>query len=366
MYPSLIRPLLFRLDPERAHNLSLRWAERAGRAPAVRRLLRRAYGFSDQRLRICVAGMDFANPLGLAAGYDKNGRATATMGALGFGHVEIGSISAYPSEGNPLPRVFRIPADQGVVNSYGLPSDGAKAVAARLCGQPREAPLGINLVKTNDPARPATDEEVQGDYARSLSLLQDHADYLCLNLSCPNTEHGRDFFGDPGRVDALLAHLRDHSAPRRPVFLKLKPTVDTGFLCELIALADGYPFVAGFALNLPPGKPAEMGLTTPPETLARMPGAVSGKPCAPIIDATLARLYKLTGPRSRYALIAAGGVFTAEDAYRKLRLGASLVQVYTGLIYRGPGIVRAVLGGLVRLLERDGLGSVSEAVGREV
>jgi len=188
------------------------------------------------------------------------------------------------------------------------------------------------------------------------------AGYLVLNMSCPNSPGDRDFLDDPAKVHRLLAAVAA-VPPRRPVFLKLKPTQDAGRLREIVAMADAFPFVTGFGTNLAAGKPPYLTLRTPAAELARLPGAVSGRPVETYINTMLGELYRIIGPQSRYALMAAGGVFTAEQAYRKIRLGASLVQLYTGLIYRGPGIVRDVLGGLVRLLDRDGFANVRAAVG---
>jgi dihydroorotate dehydrogenase len=362
LYESAVRPLLFRLDAERAHDLALRASELSGRSTLTRRLAQRAYGFRDERLRVTVAGMALENPLGLAAGFDKNGRAIRMLGAMGFGHVEIGSVSAHPSDGNPRPRLFRIPQDRGIVVAYGVPNEGAEVVRQRLEGPRGRAALGVNLVKTNDPDRPAVAPDVYEDYARSFALLQGRADYVALNLSCPNSAADRDFFDELPRIDALLARLGE-CAPRVPVFLKLKPTRDAGVLREIVAIADRHPYVAGFAINLPSGKPADLNLTSPRSSLERMPGAVGGPPVEAFVNAILATLYATVGPESRYALMAAGGVFSAEDAYRKLRLGASVVQLYTGLVYRGPRVVKEILRDLVGLLERDGLDSVGQAVG---
>ena len=236
----------------------------------------------------------------------------------------------------PRPRLFRLPEDDAIVVSYGVPNDGAEAISRRLNGGPaRPARLGVNLVKTNDPARPAVEPDVYEDYARSFELLQDRADYIALNMSCPNSPGDRDFFDQLPRFDGLLGRLAEQS-PRVPVFLKLKPTRDEGVLREIVAIADAYPFVAGFSINLPAGKPADLRLSASPERLEGMPGAVGGRPVEELINDILARLYGIIGPDSRYGLMAAGGVFTAADALRKIRLGASVVQVYSGLVYRGP------------------------------
>ena len=364
MYETVVRPLLFRLDPERAHNLAMRSCELAGRFELTRRAARNAFGFRDERLRVRCGGLSLDNPLGLAAGFDKNGRAPALLGTLGFGHVEIGSVSAYPSNGNPRPRLFRLPEDDAIVVSYGVPNDGAEAISRRLNGGARTARLGVNLVKTNDPARPAVEPDVYEDYARSFELLQNRADYIALNMSCPNSPGDRDFFDQLPRFDGLLGRLAEQS-PRVPVFLKLKPTRDEGVLREIVAIADAYPFVAGFSINLPAGKPADLRLSASPERLEGMPGAVGGRPVEELINDILARLYGIIGPDSRYGLMAAGGVFTAADALRKIRLGASVVQLYSGLVYRGPRLVREILAGMVEQLEREGFDGMADAVGAD-
>ena len=361
VYESVVRPLLFRLDPERAHDLAMRASELGGRSGLTRRIAHRTFAVSDPRLRTSAAGLDLANPLGLAAGFDKNGRAAPMLGSLGFGHVEIGSVSAHPSDGNPRPRLFRIPDDRGIVVAYGVPNEGADAVAARLAGSRVRARVGVNLVKTNDPARPAVEPDVYEDYAASLARLQDRADYVALNLSCPNSAADRDFFDDLPRIDRLLAALGE-AGVRRPLFLKLKPTQDAGVLREIVAIADGHPFVSGFGINLPAGKPDTLEIrSTPRDRLAAMPGAVGGPPVEALVNDILATLYGIAG--DRYALVAAGGVASADGAYRKLQLGASLVQLYTGLVYRGPRVITEILRGLVERLERDGHATVAGAVG---
>ncbi len=364
VYERLARPLLFRLDAEQAHNLALRSCELAGRFEVTRRAAGNAFGFHDERLLVDCGGLRFANPLGLAAGFDKNARAVLLLSQLGFGHVEIGSVSAHPSGGNPRPRLFRLPEDEAIVVCYGVPNEGAEAISRRLDGRARGAKLGVNLVKTNDPQRPAVEPDVYDDYARSFALVQDRADYVALNMSCPNSPGDRDFFDHLPRFDALLSRLGELS-PRIPVILKLKPTRDEGVLREIVAIADAYPFVAGFSINLPAGKPADLRLSATRERLEGMPGAVGGRPVEALINDILARLYGIVGPDSRYGLMAAGGVFSAADAMRKIRLGASVVQLYSGLVYRGPRLVREILAGMVDQLELEGFARLADAVGAD-
>lgn len=357
--------MLFQLDPERAHNLTLRACELGARVPGLAGFVKSHCAFDDSGLHQEIGGIKFANPLGLAAGFDKNGHTIGFTGSLGFGHVEIGSISAYPSLGNPRPRLFRVPNDQAIVVCYGVPNEGARVVAERLGRTRCSVPLGINLVKTNDAARPNTDEEVLTDYATAFAQLQRFASYINLNMSCPNSANDRDFFDDPARVHALLTRIAQ-AGPQVPVFMKLKPLRDPGVLREIVRIADGFSFVAGFGINLPAGKPAELEFTSPRDQWGKLPGAVAGRPVERLINANLKLLFETVGPRSCYRLMAAGGVFSAKDAYRKIRLGASLVQLYSAMVYDGPGIVKPMLQDLVRLLHRDGFANVAQAVGADI
>lgn len=357
----LLRPLLFQLEAETAHNLAVRVAELASSSRALCSLIRE-YNTNDcESLRTDVAGMTLSSPLGLAAGFDKSGRAVPLLSALGFGHVEVGSVSAEPSTGNARPRLFRLPEDAAIVVHYGLPNDGAERVRARLLNRQRSIPLGINIVSTNrgPGAGSPTDDEVIEDYVRSVRQLQDSGDYICLNLSCPNTREGRGFFHDRHRLRRLLGSLAELGIVK-PLFLKVAPFVDTHEIESLLQAVDDSRFVSGFSVNLPSGKPP--GLATPASQLAQMPGAVSGRPCAAVADRTIAELYRRMDKR-RYQIIGSGGVSSAEEAYRKIRLGASLVQLMTALIYEGPGIVRTINRGLVQLIAADGFSHVSDAVG---
>jgi dihydroorotate dehydrogenase len=304
----------------------------------------------DRRLAVEVAGLRFATPLGLAAGFDKSARAVPLLASLGFGHVEIGSVSSDPSPGNPRPRLFRLAGERAIVVHYGVPNDGVARVAQRLA-RPRPAvPLGVNVVSTNRGAASASepDDAVIGDYVESVRRLQRLGDYVVLNLSCPNTRDGRGFFADRARLRALLEALGEMGVGR-PLFVKVAPLGSAGELESLLAAVEPAPFVSGFSVNLPPGdRPG-------------MPGAISGPPAAPAAERAVAELYRAAG--DRYAVIGSGGVSSASDAYRMIRLGASLVQVYTALVYEGPGVIGRITSGLVGLVARDGLRSVAEAVG---
>jgi dihydroorotate dehydrogenase len=363
LYTTLLRPLLFRLDAEQAHHLTVEACHWLGAVPGAAALSRAVFEAPETSLRTEVAGLSFANPLGLAAGWDKSGRALRMTECLGFGFSEIGSVSARPSMGNPKPRLFRLPTDRAIIVNYGLPNDGAEVVAQRLAAHRPQHPLGVNIVKTNDgpDAPPASDDEILADYERSVSLLHPHAGYLSLNLSCPNAKGGKDFFAQPGTITRLLERL----APMNitcPVFLKIAPRDHPAEHERVLMECDAFAFIKGFCFNLAPGKPETLEFTTARETFAHQPGAVAGKPVEALINRCIAELYTRMD-RQRYSIIGTGGVFTAEDAYRKIRLGASLVQLYTALIYEGPAVVKTITLGLARLLERDGFSNAAAAVG---
>jgi dihydroorotate dehydrogenase (fumarate)/dihydroorotate dehydrogenase len=353
--------MLFRVDGERMHDRAIRAAEIASGLPGFCPLLESVLAPGGPRVEIDVAGMRLPHPVGLAAGFDKSGRGIRLWEALGFSHVEIGSISASPSAGNPKPRLFRSPKDQAIIVNYGLPNDGASRVAERLRGTPFRHALGVNIVNTNKGAGAASDsdKEILDDYVTTVRAMAPLATYLVLNLSCPNTCDGRTFFAHPGNLSRLLEAVGE-AGPAKPVFLKVAPFAHPEEMDAFLERVAAAPYVSGFAVNLPPGKPVPLRLT--PERLAKMPGAVSGKPCQDLVDQTLAEFYRRMD-RKRYRLIGAGGVFTAEDAYRKIRLGASMVQMLTGLVYEGPLVVRRVVRRLSALVARDGFRSVDEAIG---
>ena len=362
LYTSIVRPLAFRLEAEHAHHLAIKlggsvaWA-----APALRPLL----AVSDPRLETTVAGIRFPHPIGLAAGYDKSGLSIAMLAALGFGSVEIGSVTIDASDGNPKPRLWRLPEDRAVVVHYGMPNDGAAAVKERIEGLRLPAPLGVNIAVTNrgKGAPPLSARGIIEEYVAAARMLAPYADYLMLNMSCPNTEDGRDFFIERAHIDQCLAEL-GAAGLKIPVFMKVSPVGGLEAMERVLAAAEPHPFVSGFMFNLSPAKPP--GLRTPEAVLRTMPGAVSGPAaCSKLTDFCIAECYRRMD-RRRFALVGAGGVFTAEDAYAKVRIGAWLVQLLTAMVYEGPLLARRIALGLARLLERDGFKSVSEAVGVDV
>lgn len=357
-----LRPLLFRLDAETAHHAALRAARLAATAPAA---VRPMFRVQSDRLGQRLWGLRFANPVGLAAGFDKNAAYVDAWAALGFGFAEVGSVTAWPSEGNPRPRAFRLPEDRALVNRMGLNNDGAEAVAARLAAERHPIPLGINLAKTHDPA--ILGDAATEDFRTSFRLLAPHADYVALNVSCPNTAEGKTFEA-PDAFDGLLAAVmkeRSDLGLDVPVLAKLSPPAavhfDPGPVDELldIALEHG---IAGFvATNTASDRTGLRTDAATVEVIGR--GGLSGAPLEARATALVRHLYRRT--EGRVPIIGVGGVDSAETAYQKIRAGASLVECYTGLVYRGPGLVRRINRGLVRLLDRDGFATLADAVGAD-
>jgi dihydroorotate dehydrogenase len=361
IYKHLIRPALFQFEAERAHDLAIDLSALLAGASTVCSALSAYSTVSDTRLASQVAGLTFENPIGLAAGYDKSGRGVDGLAALGFGHIEVGSVSIDASEGNPKPRLFRLPDDEAVIVHYGLQNDGAKVVNDRLATRSTTCPVGVNIVKTNRgiDSTAESDDTIITEYVDAVKVLQGCADYLTLNLSCPNTEDGRDFFAEPDHVRQLMAALSDLKI-RKPVFLKVSPLGGVPTVEGLLGAVDGFAFVSGFIFNLAPGIHAD--LRTSSDIWTSLPGALAGRPVREQADQKIRELYSRMD-LDRYRIIGVGGVTTAQDAYEKIKLGASLVQLLTALVYEGPWVVKRINEGLCVLMERDGVSSVSEVVG---
>lgn len=353
IYRALLRPLLFRLDPERSHELLL-WA-----LGALGPLWRRWPGPpADPRLGITVCGIRFPHPVGLAAGFDKAGRALGAWPALGFGFVEVGTVTAVPQPGNPRPRLFRLPEDDALINRLGFNSPGAEAVARRLAllrasPRPYPVPLAVNIGRS----RAVPPERALDDHLACFDRVQPHADFVVLNVSSPNTP-GLRALQKRNQLLPLLDALarRNRELGPKPLFVKVAPDLDDA---DLESLAEA---VLGRASGIVATNTtvSREGLRSPAR---REEGGVSGRPLREQATRVLRTLYRLT--RGALPLVGVGGIFTARDAYERIKAGASLVEVYTGFVYEGPGLPRRIVAGLRELLDRDGLRTLADAVGLE-
>jgi dihydroorotate dehydrogenase len=348
LYP-LIWPVLRWLPPEAAHDLTLRAFE-AGCGRFV--IDRAAHEPDPPILAQRLWNRDFANPVGLAAGYDKDARVPAAMVELGFGFVEIGTVTPQPQPGNPKPRVFRLQQDGAVINRMGFNSSGLDVVVDRLSRRPRLGIIGVNLGKNRDSA------DAGADYAEGIRRTAALADYLVVNISSPNTPGLRDL-QRRATLEVLLVKLsraRDESGTRAPLLVKIAPDLTAAERADIasVVLAAGIDglIVANTTVD------RSVGLAS---RSAQELGGLSGRPLFSRSTELLAEMYRLT--EGRLPLIGVGGIASAADAYAKIRAGARLVQLYTGLVFTGPRLVTDLKKGLTRLLRADGFASIVEAVG---
>lgn len=353
------------MDAERAHDVTLRVADLAqSYAPSF---LASLYEYEDERLKQRLWGKTFPNPVGLAAGADKNAQAVPFWESIGFGFVEAGSVTARPSDGNPQPRAFRLPDDEALVNRMGLNNDGAAAVAKHLeaVRRVKERPIGINIAKTHSPD--IMGEAALEDFRESFHLLAPHAAYVALNISCPNTAEGKTF-ESPDALDELLTVIgRERKSPERrvPILLKLSPPesdrlVFDSALEDMISVALHHEVDGFIASNT---MPSRSGLETDGRTLDRIgDGGLSGRPLHGRATQLVRYLYQAT--EGTVPIIGVGGVRDADTAIAMIQAGASLVQIYTGLVYEGPALVKRIKEGLVRRVKQDGLTSVADLVGQ--
>lgn len=339
LYHSLLRPIAFKMDPETVHEAAL-WALSKG--------IVKAEPYSDPLLEQSLFGVKFPNPIGLAAGFDKNGRVLNHWHQLGFGFVEAGTITYHAQPGNPKPRMFRVPEEKGLINRLGFNNEGAQVAAQRIEAAKCRIPLGINLGKSK-----VTDlDKAPHDYRESFKLLHTFGDYFVVNVSSPNTP-GLRSLQEKGPLLEILTAMREVDATR-PLFVKVAPDLELSALDDVVDVAEQAKLTGLIATNTTIGR----------ETLRTDPnqaGGLSGQPLREKANAVLSHLYKAC-PKE-LVLIGVGGILSGADAYEKIRLGANLCQLYTGWIYGGPTMIPAANRELADLMKRDGVQSLQELRG---
>ena len=341
LYP-LIRPLLFRLEAERAH-----------RATIALLKLRTGTGFTPEpadtpTLETRVAGLDFANPVGLAAGFDKDAEVFEQMLGFGFGFVEVGTLTPRPQAGNPQPRLFRLISDEAVINRMGFNNRGQVDALARLSRRYRTRGLvGVNIGANKDSA------DRIGDYVKGAMTMAPVADYLTINISSPNTPGLRQL-QDEGALNELLSSVQSINS-KKPIFLKVAPDLEEGGPERIVRAAIEHRIAAIIVSNTTIARPPLRSVG------ANEAGGLSGKPLKPLALDALRKFRRASG--GEMPLIGVGGIENADDAWERIRAGASLVQLYSAMVYQGPGIVRRIVRGLAGRLEREGFANIAEAVG---
>ena len=337
-YRILLKPFIFALPPEKAHGLTLFLLKAALRIPVARYLFKTYFSVRDPRLKRKVMGLDFSNPVGLAAGFDKDGTVFQEMATLGFGFVELGTITPQPQPGNPHPRMFRLPADKALINRMGFNNQGAKALAHRLSQIPK--PEGLILGGNIGKNKTTPNEQATADYLACFNTLFPWVDYFVVNVSSPNTPDLREL-QDKAPLEALLNALQDHNArfpAPKPILLKIAPDLNTTQLDDILQIVRQTGIAGIVATNTTIER---YGLRTPADLIRKIgTGGLSGSPLHNK-STEIIRYLRTHGPHDM-TIIGVGGIASADDAKEKLAAGADLIQIYTGLVYAGPGLPKAI------------------------
>lgn len=362
LYAAILRPILFRLPPESVHefaleSLAIALASRPARSLTARRFRAAPFG------KLQRFGLEFPNPVGLAAGFDKNGTAAQALAALGFGSIEVGSVTSEPQPGNPRPRLFRLPRDRALINRAGFNNCGATQLAEHIRRHRPECVLGVNIGKS----RSVPIEDAVADYLESFDAVYEIADYIAINVSSPNTPNLREL-QRPEMLADLLDRLQTRNeelaqsysyAGRKPLLLKIAPDLSEAEIESIVEVATNSKIAGVIATNTTVSR--EGLRTARAEVEAYGAGGLSGAPLGHRSNEVIALIHRLT--RGKLPIVGVGGVFTAADAWKKICAGASLVQLYTGFIYEGPGVARRINDGLADTLKREGFQTLDEAVG---
>jgi dihydroorotate dehydrogenase len=365
LYERLVRPLLFRLDPETGHHLALRCLEFLNRSPAARARLRRQYLPHDPRLSVSLFGRLIPHPIGLAAGFDKNARVVPALFSLGFSFLEVGAVSAEPEAGNPRPRIFRLPRRHALINRMGLPNEGAAAVASRLgLYPPHPGPVGANIVKRKSVE--ARSDEAIAEYVRTFELLCPHVDFFTINISSPSSPDLRSL-NAPHDLRRLLGRLTErnmenaaqHAGSRRALLLKISPDLTAQELDDVLAMATEARLDGIVATNTTASRPDEVK----GERHVEEAGGLSGPPLRERSTRMIREIYRKTA--GALTILGVGGVASGEDVWEKLAAGASAVELYTALIFHGPSVVEEIGRGLSRLLDERQVARLSDVIGRD-
>jgi len=363
LYKSLVRPLLFRKDPEKSHEQILALL---AHLEFLYGSLNDFYRVADERLTVRIGPLTFSNPVGLAAGFDKNAVAPKVISAFGFGFMEVGAVTAQAQPGNPKPRLYRLPEDHALINRLGFNNEGAEAIARKLeslreRGAMPEIPVGINIGRT----KIVETKDAVADFLAAFEKLFPHGDFFTLNVSSPNTPNLRDLQEKTLLRELLTAVQEKNRALARrakidfkPLFVKIAPDMEFSQVDEIVEVVEAVKLTGIVATNATAFM--REGLKSP---AGREPGGLSGRPITKVVTSFVSHIFQVT--QGRLPIIGVGGIFNAEDAYDKIKAGASAVQIYTGWVYEGPGAVKRINRGLLSLLERDGLKHLSDAVGME-
>tara|TARA_Y100000034_G_scaffold136608_1_gene214113 strand:+ start:899 stop:1981 length:1083 start_codon:yes stop_codon:yes gene_type:complete len=347
VYKSILKPLAFKRDPEETHNKAIKLGIKLGKSPLFKSLLSNIYNYENPILSQNLLGIKFKNPVGLSAGFDKNAELSDILPTIGFGFAELGSITAKPCSGNKGTRIKRLPNKESLWINLGLNNKGADKIYNSLKSISPQIPLGISIAKTN--CKETVKEKVAiSDYLYSIKKFANlkQASYLTINISCPNAYGGQPF-SDPKLLSQLLSKVSALKM-KKPIFIKISPDLDKKTIDETLKLAKKHKISGLICSNLT-------------KKHKEKSGGLSGKPLEAKANNLISYIYKKT--KGKFVIIGVGGIFSAEDAYKKIKLGASLVQLITGMIYEGPSLISEINRDLVNLLKKDGFKNISDAIG---
>ncbi len=358
-YKYFLKEIFFLQDPETVHDRMVRVGAFLGRHAWTKKLVHWAFFYSHPSLEQMIAGIKFRSPIGLAAGFDKDAYLTQILPEVGFGFEEAGSITGVACDGNPKPWLWRLKKSKALVVNYGLKNDGAEKIRDRLKGLKFKIPLGISLAKANSKET-VEDEKGIADYQKAYRTFLEAGigDYFTVNISCPNA-YGGEPFTDPARLDKLLEAL-SQGGWKKPVFIKMPSDLETSAIDALLEVARKYKITGLVCTNLTKNR-SNIKINT--NDFLPEKGGISGKVVEDLSNRLISYVYKKTG--REFVLVGCGGVFSAEDAYKKIRLGAPLIQMITGMIFEGPEVIGQINYGLAKLLARDGFKNIAEAVGAD-
>jgi len=350
-YKYIWKPFFFVFDPENVHDKMTTFLQFFGKYTLTKKLTYWFFGYSNKMLEQNILGINFKNPVGLSAGFDKNATMIDIMPSLDFGFIEIGSITAKPYEGNKKPRLYRLPEHRALRINYGLKNLGAPILYQKLQDKIFPLPVGVSIAKTNAPETSEIQKGIE-DYFFTYQTFQDIGAYFTINISCPNTCEEKPIFAEPENLNSLLSRL--FSIPKtKPVFIKLSPDLPETQFNSILEVCDKHPVNGFVCTNL-----------TKVNTFNHVgKGGFSGKAVEELSNKMIRKVYKYYNGEK--IIIGVGGIFTAENAYKKIKAGACLLQLITGMIYEGPQVVSSINHGLVKLLKKDGYKNISEAVGKE-
>ncbi len=350
-YRQVIRPLLFRTDAEWAHRQTMTFLEILGKNHTLKAAVSRGHRFDEPRLEQKLWGLTFTNPVGVAAGLDKYGQGVGVWEALGFGWTEVGTVTAQGQPGNPQPRLFRLPKDQAVINRMGFNNPGAVALAQTLTQRSSSIPVGINLGKSKITSL----EDAAKDYLFSFQQLYTFGNYFVINVSSPNTPGLREL-QKAVFLREIFAQLQQANTANKPLLVKIAPDLLPSDLEDIILLIDEFHLSGIIATNTTISRPQSLH-----DTYRQESGGLSGRPLTQLSNQIIDQIWQIT--KGTIPIVGVGGIMNAEDAWQKIIHGASLLQLYTGLVYGGSTIVKNILQGLDARCQKLGLTSISQAVG---